>query len=105
MTLTPRIDRLGRGVIATITASPVTIDNVSNVFFVDATLGNRIVNLLPVADSVLEKIIIRKSDSSGYSVTVVPDGAETISGESSIVIGLQHDSLTIIHDGTNWFLV
>lgn len=35
-------------------------------------------------------------------VTIQPDGAETISGDASLVLTSQWDSVVFVSDGTNW---
>lgn len=41
-----------------------------------------------------------KSDSSATTVTITPDGSETIGGAASYVLSLQGDSVTIYSDGS-----
>lgn len=69
---------------------------------VDASGGNKTVNLpTAVGNSGLIKDI-RKSDSSTNTVTVETNSTETINGSDGIIISNQYDNYTIISDGTNW---
>ena len=38
-------------------------------------------------------------------VTIQPDGAETISGDTPLVLTSQWDSVVFVSDGTNWVLL
>jgi len=49
-------------------------------------------------------IIIVKSDSSGNAVTVDGDGSETISGSATHVLSGEGDAVTLVCDGSNWFI-
>lgn len=70
---------------------------------VDATSGNLDISL-PAA--VLHtQIVVKKTDSSTHTVTIVTPGAETIEGEANLVISAQYTSYTVICDGTNWFII
>ena len=47
---------------------------------------------------------ISKIDSSGNVVTIVPSASETIGGGSSFVLAYQNEALSLVTDGTNWYL-
>ena len=49
--------------------------------------------------------IIKKIDSSANAVTIAASGAETIDGAASITLPSQYQSVTLVCDGTNWFIV
>ena len=48
---------------------------------------------------------IKKTDASANAVTIDGFGAETIDGAATKVINTQYESVTIVSDGTNWFIV
>jgi hypothetical protein len=75
------------------------------VVLVDATSGNKIVNLPPVATSDGYKVVVKKTDASANTVTIEPDGAETIEGEDNAVITQENVSLTLICNGSAWFII
>lgn len=75
---------------------------------VDASLGN-IVITLPTAASEFDVTTstgnvynIKKIDSTGNSVTIQPQGADTIDGLPNVVITAQDVNYMIQTDGTKW---
>jgi len=78
--------------------------NINDVILSDATGGSFSVTL-PLAAESFKKIIIKKIDVSGNTVTVDGNGAETIDGQLNYQLTLQYESITIISDGTQWFII
>jgi len=68
---------------------------------VNCTANTFTINL-PTATDVGREYIIKNSGSG--TITIDPDGAETIDGAASISLG-QFDSVTIISTGTNWIII
>ena len=48
--------------------------------------------------------VIKKIDSSANAVTITPT-SRTVDGAASITLTSQYQSLTLVSDGTNWFIV
>ena len=71
----------------------------------DATSGAITVNLPTAVGISGKKYDIKKIDSTSNSVTIDPDGTETIDGETTIVIIGENDNYTIQSDGTNWRII
>ena len=77
-----------------------------NIILVNANSGA--VNItLPLAASVTgREYIIKKTDSNtSFAVTITPNGADTIDGQSSVSTTLQYQSYTVVSDGTNWDII
>ena len=76
------------------------------VVLVDASACN-ITLVLPSATDYLHKVYtIKKVDSSGHSITIKGDvSTETIDGERSVKLGLQYQYVTIICDGSDWYII
>lgn len=72
---------------------------------VDATISTINITLPPAADLESKILTIKKVDSSVNLVVIDPDGAETIDGVASQSIRFQWTSITIISDGTEWFII
>lgn len=57
---------------------------------------------LPPAEYAEFRVLFIKNVSTG-TITIVPDGSDTIDGGSSAIMTDQWDSLIIVSDGANWF--
>jgi hypothetical protein len=83
-------------------ASPYTAAN-EEVILCDATSGAITVNL---PDAIAGRIYtIKKTDASVNTVTIDGDGADTIDGVATKVLVYQNDSVTVVSNGTNWFIL
>lgn len=79
--------------------------NAETVILGDCT-SNAITVTLPAAASSASKYFnIKKTDSSGNSITIDGNGAETIDGGATASITTQYESLTIVCDGTEWWII
>ena len=81
----------------TVTAGDHTI-------FANATSTNITVTLPTAANIMGRQYIIKRVDSSGNSVTIDPDGSETIEGASTMTLADQR-SVVIQSDNSNWWIV
>ena len=71
----------------------------------DDTIGGPATINLPIAAKHNEEIKqIKKLGSTG-NVVIVANGDETIDGASSNTLTTQYDNLTIVSDGSNWFIL
>jgi hypothetical protein len=71
----------------------------------DASGGSFTVTL-PAASGVTRIIYhIKKTDSSGNTVTVDGNASETIDGDTTKIISTQYDSMMITCDGSNWHII
>jgi hypothetical protein len=90
----------GRQKAITSISSLTTLTETNHV--VNCTANSFTIELPPVAGIVGQEYIIKNSGSG--TITIDPDGAETIDGAASISLG-QFDSVTIISTGTNWIII
>lgn len=60
--------------------------------------------LLPSAGMAGKELIIKKTTSDTNALTISPAGVETIDGASSYVITRQYESVTLVSNGSNWFV-
>jgi hypothetical protein len=72
---------------------------------VDASGAARVITLPAAASAPQLLLVIKKIDSSANTVTIDADGAETIDGAATQVIGIQYMSLTIQSNGTAWYIL
>lgn len=71
----------------------------------DVSGGSSQVNLPAAASNADAKIVVKKTDSSGNTVTIDGNGAETIDGATTRVLNSQYESITMVCDGSNWFII
>lgn len=86
-------------------STPYTATATDRVILVDASGGDATINLPTAVGISGKEYVVKKTDASAYTVTVAPDGAETIDGEATLVIGTQYDSYTLVSDGSNWMII
>lgn len=61
---------------------------------------------LPAAATALKRVYnIKKIDLSGNVVTLDPDGTETIDGDLTVPLSAPYESLMLVTDGSNWFVL
>lgn len=74
-----------------------------NVILVDASGGNVTLDISPSASLLKGNIIVvKKIDASAFTVTIDPNGAETIDGVTTKLLSNQYQSITFISDGTDY---
>ena len=99
----------GSGIISSfvvISSTPVTA-TVGSIQLVNASGGNRVVNL-PLAATALASsmIAIKKTDSSGNTVTIQAAGGDGIDDGTSLVLSLINETVKLVSDGANkWWVV
>jgi len=72
---------------------------------VDATSGAVTVTLPAAASNTGMRLDIKKIDASGNAVTVDGNAAETIDGAATVTLSSQYDDVTVVCDGTEWFIL
>lgn len=72
---------------------------------VDATSGNKTLQLPSAVNMAGWTVTIYKSDSSGNTVTISTSNSETINGASTKVLSAQWQRLTVQSNGANWVIV
>jgi len=83
----------------------VTTSNRKTLITCDATSANIEITLLSAATAGSGfNLIVKKTDASTHTVTITPDGSETIDGKTSQTITLQNEARVLVSDGTNWQL-
>lgn len=90
--------------IQTITAASDTLVTTDTTNLCDCTL-NQIDIDIPTSSSdyVGNEYVIKKIDASANTVVITPTG-RTIEGAASLTLTTQYESVSIISDGTNWFI-
>ena len=61
---------------------------------------------LPTAASMIGRFVfIKKTSTISYSITVKPNGAETIDGATTQVMTAQYSCMMLHSDGSNWYIL
>ena len=91
--------------VETITAASDSLVTTDHTVLCDCT-SNSIALAIP-ASSVQQgnNYVIKKIDSTANTVTITPDSPATIDGAASQTLNFQHQSITLVSDGSNWFIV
>lgn len=72
---------------------------------VDATSGAVTITLSPAADLVDTPVHVKKIDASAFAVIIEGDGAETIDDQLNATITAQYVCITVVSDGTEWWIL
>lgn len=98
---------LGVGALPSIvaTAVSVAVSAANSLVLCDATGGNITIDLPSAATATSLRIAIKKVDASGNTVSVVGNLGETMDGTTPQVLAAQWDSIEILSDGNDWFIV
>jgi hypothetical protein len=85
--------------------SGYTVTASDTVVFADATSGSVTITL-PVASGLSGyRFYVKRIDSSGNSVSIARSGSDTIDGSTSQSLDLQYTSITIVSNGSNWYII
>jgi len=89
---------------ATITGdTTITVANV--VVFANATSGAIDVTLYLAASNGGKTVTVKKIDSGSNTVDIIRAGSETIDGGTTVTLTHQNESVTLISDNSNWFII
>lgn len=85
--------------------SDYTITSADNMILVDASAGDVTVTLPTAVGISGVEYVIKKIDSSSNFVIIEGNGSQTIDGETDQRTDGQYTSITVVSNGTNWFIV
>lgn len=86
-------------------SAAATCSGVYGVYLVDATAASVTITLPTAASHKGMRFFIKKTDSTGNAVVIDGDGAETIDGAATQSIVAQNVCLTVVSDGTGWWII
>lgn len=81
-----------------------TITGTDDVILADAA-GGAITITLPTAVSVTKFFTIKRKNSGANNVTVATTASQTIDGATTKVLAQQYESITVVSDNANWFII
>jgi len=88
-----------------IVTDPTVVPSNSPILLCDASSNNISVNLPAALDKVNYVYHIKKTDNSSNIVTINGNGSETIDGTLTKIITSQYVCVTVVSDGSNWFII
>ena len=86
-------------------SSSVTLLASDSVILADASGGAITLTLPNVSSATDLQLDIKKVDSSANAVTIDGFSTQTIDGATTQALNTQYDSLTVICDGTEWWII
>lgn len=72
--------------------------------FCNATGGAFTITLPTAAGRIGQMFFFKKIDASANAITIARSGAETIDGATSQSLSTQYQAITVVSDGTNWYI-
>ena len=84
--------------------SPYTLTTADEIILADATSGN-ITLTLPTAVGNQNLYSLKKIDNSSNTVTIGTTSAQTIDGSTTAVMKVQNVSISVVSDGSNWYII
>lgn len=98
-------DAIGGPVAISIKTGNYTAQLSDNVLLGDATGGAIIFTLPPAASAVGSVFFFKKIDVSANVVTVKGNIAELVDGANTFLINTQYAAITVVSDGTQWWII
>lgn len=90
----------------TFSDSPYSLFDEDYTILANSVGGNIIINLSSAGSNNRGRIInIKKIDTSGFIITIIPFGLETIDNQISQQIGSPYNNIQIQSDGNSWFII
>lgn len=85
--------------------SNYTITGTDVVIFANATSGNVTITLPVAASNAGYRFYIKRIDGAGNTCSIMRSGSDTIDGQTTISLDLQYTSLTVVSDGSAWYII
>jgi hypothetical protein len=85
--------------------SNYTITGTDVVIFANATSGNVTITLPTASSNAGYRFYVKRIDNAGNTCSVARSGSDTIDGQTSISLDLQYTCLTVVSDGSQWYII
>lgn len=91
--------------IKTVTTATYTALTTDDIVLADATSNAITIDLYTAAGNDKRKITIKKIDSSANAITIDWFTTQTIDGTLTKTLNTQYSVITLVNDGSNWFII
>ncbi|MDN5275060.1 MAG: hypothetical protein JWP06_961 [Candidatus Saccharibacteria bacterium] len=85
--------------------SNYTITGTDVVIFANATSGNVTITLPVASANAGYRFYVKRIDGSANTCAIAGSGADTIDGQASVSLDLRYTSLTVVSDGSTWYII
>ncbi len=85
--------------------SNYTITGTDVVIFADATSGNVTITMPTASSNSGYRFYVKRIDGSANTCTISRSGSDMIDGQTSFSLDLRYTSLTLVSDGSNWYIL
>lgn len=85
--------------------SNYTITGTDVVIFANATSGNVTITLPTASANSGYRFYVKRIDSSANTCQIARSGSDTIDGQTGVALDAQYTSLTVISDGSAWYII
>jgi hypothetical protein len=85
--------------------SAYTITTSDTVIFANATSGNVTITIPLAASFSGYRFVVKRIDSSTNTCQVTCSGSDTIDGQASVSFNMQYLSMTMISNGSSWYII
>jgi len=79
--------------------------NNQTVYFVSASLGDTLMTLHNASDVAGRQYTFKKTDATANQVVVSGTGSDTIDGQSTYALTNQYESIHVVSNGTEWYII
>ncbi|HSX06186.1 MAG TPA: hypothetical protein VLG92_00510 [Candidatus Saccharimonadia bacterium] len=85
--------------------SGYTITSSDTVVFANATSGNVTITLPTASANAGYRFYVKRIDNSANTCTIARSGSDTIDGQTSFTLDLQYTCLSLVSDGSTWYII
>ncbi len=82
-----------------------TITTSDTVVFADATSANVTITLPLASGTSGYRFYVKRIDGSAHTVTITRSGSDTIDGAASFTLDLQYTAVTLVSNGSAWYIL
>lgn len=82
-----------------------TISGTDVVIFADATSANVTITLPAASANAGYRFFVKRIDNSANTCQIVRSGADTIDGDTAILLRVRYVSMTVVSNGSAWFII